>query len=86
MKTILLALTVTLGIIAPATAYERTSYVQAYSCKPYLVSTCEVNRCTHQRTGYDSCGNVYCYYVTVVTYRNYYSDGSARTYTRTFRA
>jgi hypothetical protein len=53
-------------------------------CEVYKVSTCEINRCCHQKVGYDHCGRSYYYTVTVVTYRNYYSDGSSNTFTRTF--
>jgi len=54
-------------------------------CTPrYVVRTCEVNRCRHRRVRYDHCGRAHSYYVTVVTYRTYYSDGTCNTFTRTY--
>ena len=58
-------------------------YQQTY-CKPYKVSTCEIYRNRECRTAYDRCGHPYTYHVTIVTYRDTYSDGSSRTYTSTF--
>ncbi|MDF1659183.1 MAG: hypothetical protein P1U58_16315 [Verrucomicrobiales bacterium] len=52
-------------------------------CTPYVVRTSEICRRCETRTGYRPCGSVYYYNVTVVTYRDYYSNGSSRTYTRT---
>ncbi len=71
----------------------RPSYRSSYrnydyrgnTCAPrYLVRTCEINRCRHRRVQYDHCGRPRSYYVTVVTYRSYYSDGSCNTFTRTY--
>ena len=63
------------------------SYRRSYNyCAPYKVSTCEVDRCRQCRVAYDDCGHRYTYHVTVITYRDHYSDGSARTYTRTYRS
>lgn len=59
-------------------------YGHGHSCQPYKVSTCEVNRYRQCRTGYDHCGHPYTYHVTVVTYRDHYSDGSSRTYTKVY--
>jgi len=41
--------------------------------------------CSRQecRTGYYPCGRPYTYRVTVVTYRDIFSNGTSRTYTRT---
>lgn len=50
----------------------------------YKVSTCEIDRDRQCRTGYDHCGKPYTYHVTVVTYRDHYSDGSYRTYTKVY--
>ncbi len=53
-------------------------------CAPVrLLHTCEVDRRKVCRTAYDHCGRPYTYHVTVVTYRETYSNGSTRTYTRT---
>ncbi len=53
------------------------------SCTPYVVRTAELGRHFETRTGYRPCGAVYYYNVTIVTYRDFYSNGSSRTYTRT---
>lgn len=50
-------------------------------CKPYKVSTCEINRCQECRTAYDHCGKPYTYHVTIITYRDTYSDGTYNDYT-----
>jgi hypothetical protein len=60
--------------------YEAPRYEPTY-CKPYKVSTCEVSRCRECRTAYDHCGKPYTYHVTIITYRDTYSDGSFKTYT-----
>jgi len=55
-------------------------------CQPrHVVRTCVVNKCRRKQVGYLPCGRRYTYYVTVVTYRDQYSDGTCRTYTRTYR-
>ena len=51
-------------------------------CTPYVVRTIEVCRRCETRTGYRPCGSVYYYNVTVITYRDIYSNGTHRTYTR----
>lgn len=50
----------------------------------YKVSTVEVNRRVHCRTAYDHRGRPYSYHVTVVTYCDHYSNGTTRTWSRTF--
>ena len=55
-------------------------------CAPYRVSTCIVNRCSYCKTAYDHCGNAYHYTLTVVTFRDIFSDGSSQTYNRSFRS
>lgn len=60
------------------------NYGNSNHCAPVrLLHTCEVDRRRVCRTGYDHCGRPYTYHVTVVTYRETYSNGSTRTYTRT---
>lgn len=51
---------------------------------PYVVKTCEINRYRQCRTAYDRFGRPHKYHVTVVTYRDTYSNGTCRTYTRTY--
>ncbi len=50
----------------------------------YKLHTVEVNRTRHCRTAYDHCGRPYTYHVTVVTYCDHYSNGTSRTWSRTF--
>lgn len=50
----------------------------------YKVRTVEISRHVHCRTAFDRRGRPYEYHVTVVTYCDHYSDGSRRTWTRTF--
>ncbi len=87
MKTLLIALSAaaTLGSTATHANAGCYRYIPSY-CAPYRVSTCEVNRCSYCKTAYDRCGNRYHYTVTVVTLRDYFSDGSFRTYTQSFRS
>lgn len=70
----------------PSYGQSYQGYGQGYqqNCQPYRVSSCEINRCQQCLTAYDNCGHPYMYHVTVVTYRDTYSDGSCQTYTRTF--
>lgn len=57
---------------------------QNHCATPHRVRTIEVCRNRVCRTAYNSCGQRYTYHVTVVTYRDIYSNGSSRTYTRTY--
>ena len=73
--------------LATATTKACDSWSATVSCRaPYRVSTCEVKRCSYCKTTYDRCGQAWQYTVTVVTYRDYYSDGSSQTYTRSYRS
>lgn len=61
------------------------NYGNSGYCAPVrLLHTCEVDRRTVCQTAYDHCGRPYSIHVTVVTYRETYSNGSTRTYTRSF--
>jgi hypothetical protein len=55
-----------------------------HCAQPYKVRTVEVGRYHQCRTGYDRCGRLYTYHVTVVTYCDHYSNGATRTWSRTF--
>ena len=55
-------------------------------CAPVFVCTKEIARSTQCRYAYDHCGRQISYHVTVVTYANYYSDGSYTTFSKTYRA
>ncbi len=55
-----------------------------HCAQPYKVSTVEVNRYTQCQTAYDHCGRPYTVHVTVVTYCDHYSNGTSRTWSRTF--
>jgi len=65
--------------------YVAPSYGRGH-CAPvvYKTHTVEVNRYTQCRPAYDHCGRPYTYHVTVVTYCDYYSNGTTRTWSRTF--
>lgn len=54
------------------------------SCAPqiYKVRTVVICRRQECRTGYYPCGTPYRYQVTVVTYRDIFSNGTSNTYTR----
>ena len=48
----------------------------------YKIRTIEICRRQECRTAYYPCGTPYRYHVTVVTYRDIFSNGSSNTYTR----
>src|SRR3954465_6151205 len=54
-------------------------------CAPRLVCTKELCRHTECCWAYDSCGHAYSFEKVVITYENYYRDGSVRQYTRSYR-
>lgn len=49
---------------------------------PYLLKTVIVNRKKVPRYTYDSSGRRHCHKVVLVTYKDLYSDGSCRVWTR----
>lgn len=53
---------------------------------PCYVRTKELCRHIECRWAKDHCGRRYAYEVTVITFADIFSDGSRRTYTRTYRA
>jgi hypothetical protein len=55
------------------------------SFAPRYVSTRELYRTIQTQWGYDGYGNAYSYNVLVITYADYYSNGTSRTYTRSYR-
>jgi len=88
MNTLLIAAiaAASFGITAQQASASEYCYVQPVYCAPHKVNTCEVCRHTYCRTAYDACGRSYYYHVTVITYTDTYSNGSAFTYTRSFRS
>lgn len=65
--------------------HQQPRYSNGGHCAtPYKVRTVEVNRYSQCRTAYLPCGRPYTYHVTVVTYRDHYSNGSTRTWSQTF--
>jgi hypothetical protein len=72
--------------LAPNSAHAGgRSYGYKSSHCVYKTHTCEVDRCRHKKMGYDSCGRCYTYWITVVTYRDYYSNGTSRTCNVTYQ-
>ncbi len=87
MKSILTLAIAALTLIAAVPSAEAGyGYSCQHYCRPVYCSTVVVCRHTECRWATDHCGRRYSYHVTVVTYADVYSDGSRRTYTRTFRA
>ena len=86
MKHIITLLIVTAALIALPSPSQASDYCRSSYCAPVVRNTCEVGRCNEYRWATDSCGHRIRYTVTVVTYRSYYSDGSSRTFTRSYRA
>lgn len=64
--------------------YTGPSYGGHGNCAPqiYKLRTVEICRRQECRTGYYPCGTPYRYQVTVVTYRDIFSNGTSNTYTR----
>lgn len=56
---------------------------QSHCSTPRKISTQVIGRRKICKTAYTSCGRPYTYHVTVITYRDIYSNGTSRTYTRT---
>ena len=87
MKTIAILALATLTLAAaPASHAAEYGYRTVGYCAPYIVCTKEVCRRTVCQYAYDHCGRRYSHQVVVVTYANHYSDGSTRTFIRSFRA
>jgi len=87
MKTLLVAAIAAVGLNFATPQAEAGQYRCANTYyAPYRVSTCEVGRWSQCQVGYDNCGRAFHYTVTVVTYRDFYSDGQTRTYNVTYRS
>lgn len=69
-------------------SHHKQSYCapQPRHCESYKVCTKEVSRFCEQRYSLDHCGRRISFHVTVVVYRDIYSDGHFVTYQREFRA
>jgi len=71
------------GYVHPSYSHGRSSG----HCAPvpvHRVGTSEINRYRQPVTAYMPCGRPYTRWVTVVTYRDHFSNGTWRDYTRTF--
>lgn len=90
MKTLLTFLTITTASLLsalPAQAGGFWGYVQYnVSCAPVYSHTVELGRECIYKCATDYCGRTYRYPVVVVTYADYYTDGSRTVYTRSARA
>jgi hypothetical protein len=87
MKTLLIAALAATGFTfatpsAEAGHYRCTTTYRA----PYRVNTFVLNRWSQCQVGYDAWGRAFQYRVTVVTYRDVYSNGQTRTYNVTYRS
>ncbi len=85
MKKLILALLIsgTALVAGTTTAEAGHSYQPHCAPKVYKIRTCEIDRCQYKKWAYDRCGNRYSYWVTVITYKDVYSNGSYRIWKRT---
>ena len=60
-------------------------YKHGHYCPPRKIRTCIVHTCYRTKYYFDHCGHKRYYRIKIVTYRSYYSNGTSRSYTRTFR-
>ena len=65
-------------------SHPHSSHFHGHHAMPHKISTVEVNRRTHSHVAYHPSGHPYTYYVTVVTYCDHYSNGTTRTWSKTF--
>ena len=65
------------------TPVEAGHYRSHFAPKVYKIRTCEIDRCQYRKWAYDHCGKRYSYWVTVITYKDFYSNGSSRIWKRT---
>jgi len=89
IKTIAILALATMSLVAAPAAQASDRGCRTLTvdyCAPRYVCTKEVCRRTECRWGQDYCGRRYSYTVVVITFADYYSDGSRRSYTRTYRA
>ena len=86
MKLILALLLITAALTATPSTSQATDCRVSTACAPTLLSTCEVGRRNECLVTTDHCGRRTSLMVTVVTFRSHFSDGSSRTFSRTFRA
>jgi hypothetical protein len=66
--------------------HHHHNHNHSFQSAPTYVGTKEIGRTTQCQYGYDNCGHKYIYHVTVVTYANYFSDGSYTTFKKVYRA
>jgi hypothetical protein len=94
MKTIVSLAIATLTFVAAPAAHAHdfgrrtviiTSSFAPHYCAPRYVCTKELYRRIENQWVYDGFGSAYSVNVLVITYADYYSDGSARSYTRSYR-
>lgn len=64
------------------TPVEAGNYHNHCGPEVYKVRTCEIDRCKYKKHAYNHCGKRYSYWVTVITYKDYYSNGSYRDWKR----
>ncbi len=78
MKSGIFALLITTIFLLPASSLEAGT--AGSHCEPriFKVRTCEIDRSTYRKWAYDRCWKRYSYQVTVITYKDVYSNGSFR--------
>ena len=92
MKTIAIVALAIAGFTITPTAsaldhgFNHHHHNHSFQCAPTYLCTKEICRTTQCQYGYDHCGHQYVYHVTVVTYANYFSDGSYTTFKKVYRA
>ena len=86
MKTILTALILASTLTAPALHAGSCPPPKPAVCKPAYAYTKIVGSRKECRWYTDKCGKRVSYEVTYLTYTDYYTDGSTRTYTKEVRA
>ncbi|MDF1814570.1 MAG: hypothetical protein P1V20_20360 [Verrucomicrobiales bacterium] len=77
-------------LFAVATFFATAHVAEAGGCYAapvvYKVQTVCVNTCKYKKVAYDHCNQPYYYWVTVYTFKDIYSNGTSRVWTRTVTA
>ena len=85
MKTIALLIIVIITTLSAAPKAD-AGQQYGYRCTPAYLCTKEICRRTECHYAYNHCGQRYAYHIIVITYADYYSNNTRRTYTRCYRS